>query len=253
MKPDEDIPPAAVCAQCGQPDCEGACTSARPEPMVEVPWERELSAAALWRTCVYLAEPPERWLSKVHQARLGRALGFALLVEICAVGSYVLPVGGLAALTLYSFDLPPSLLGSVGGWLGACLGMGSFMVALHVLWAVFVEGFLALSGAQPWWRRGLLLACYSCAWDLLTSPAGVGAGWSMGKRPAVARLLAQALKNPRTTSLRYLTRERGQSLSRAGTLAGSAALLTIVCGLTIGGAALWWFVLMAWHPAQTPW
>jgi len=233
---DEDIPPAAVCASCGRPDCEGACTLLRPAVRQELPWEREAALASLWQTCRYLAQPPRRWLLAVHRGRLMHAFGFAILTEVGAVASYVLPTLAIAAAALEAFGLPPGLLGSVWGWLGACGALGGLMVLLHVLWAVLVEVGLLYAGAVPWWRKGLLLACYSCGWDLLTSPLGVLLGSLTGGK--VLTLLRAALANPRAASAEYLVRLRGRSPRSAATLAGGAAVVSIACGCLLSLVAL---------------
>jgi hypothetical protein len=243
----EDVPPAALCVVCGRIDCDGGCYF-EADPLEDViPWDRWRTLRALWQSCAQTAEPPDLWLERAIKGDVVKALAFALLVEVAAVGSYVL-LGCVALVSLLAyFDVRWHGLGAAGLALGTTLGLGVFMVALHVVWAAFLEVLLRLRGVARQWNTLLVLACYSCGWDLITSPAGLVAAWYVSGRREAWRLLRGATSNPTAACVYYLHRVRFVSAHSATRLAFTAAVLAVLSGIGASAAILWGLVPQWWQ------
>ncbi len=242
----EDVPPAALCVVCGRIDCDGGCYFEESVPEDLIPWDRWRTARAFWSTCAQTAEPPELWIERAIVGEPKKALLFAALVEVAAVGSYALLAFGLLAPILLYFDVTWEDIG--GGWIGllAVLGLGAFMVALHVVWAASLELLLIARGAARQWNTLFKLACYSCGWDLITSPGGLAVAWYVAGRGEAWRLLRGATSNPTAACVYYLNRVRQVSAQSAARLALIAAVLAVFLGITTSFGILWWLVPEWW-------
>lgn len=244
----EDVPPAAFCVVCGRIDCDGGCYFENDGLDDEVlPWDRFRTLRTFWQTCARTAEPPESWLDSAIHADTNRALGFAVLVELAAVGSYVVFAYAALAPILFYFDVPLDQVGGV--WMPplVTLGLGAFMVALHVVGAAFLEVLLRWRGAEPQWKTLLTFACYSCGWDLITSPGGLLVAWAVNGWREAWRLLRGATSNPTAACVHYLSHVRRVSPQAAGRLMFIAAVVAVVLGIAASAALLWWVVPEWWH------
>lgn len=243
----EDVPPAAFCVVCGRIDCDGGCYFEPDVPNDVIPWDHFRTARAFWSTCAQTAEPPDSWIDRAIVGDARQAFLFAGLVEIAAVGSYVVLACVLLAPAFLYFDVTWDTLG--GGWVvpGAVLGLGGFMVALHVVWAAFLELLLIARGAPAQWRTLFALACYSCGWDLITSPGGLVVAWYVRGRREAWRLLRGATSNPTAACVYYLSQVRLVSESTATRLAATAAVLAVFLGITASALLLWLVVPEWWH------
>lgn len=245
----EDVPPATMCAWCGRTDCEGCAVSERgPVSSLRqiVPWEERLGARAWWLTCMRVTEPPMGWLDAVLRGRLIRAAWFALLAEVVAVTSYAAPVvlSGWAFAALLGGS--SSAWGVISGTLRVCIGLGAFMVLLHVVWVAALEALLAVSGNKSEWRPALLLGLYACGWDMVTSPGGVVLGLYFGGWARVGSLLRGATANPRAACLHYLAAVRSVSPELALRLAMAAAVFAVMLGVVGAAGLLWWWDPELW-------
>lgn len=243
----EDVPPAAFCVVCGRIDCDGGCYFESDVVDDVIPWDRFRTLRTFWQTCARTAEPPESWLESAIVGDTNRALGFAALAELAAVGSYVVfACAGLAPLLFY-FDISLEQVGGVWTVPLATLGIGAFMVALHVVWAAFLELLLRWRGAERQWNPLFALACYSCGWDLMTSPAGLVVAWVVTGRREAWRLLRGATSNPTAACVYYLSQVRRVPAQAAARLAFTAAVLAVILGITASAGILWWVVPEWWH------
>jgi hypothetical protein len=242
----EDVPPASFCVVCGRIDCDGACYFEAEATDDLIPWDRLRTMRTFWSTCVQTAEPPELWIERAILGDAKKALAFAALVELLAVGSYaVLALGVLAPAFVY-FEVSWT---DVGGWTGplAVIVLGGFMVALHVVWAAFLEALLILRGSAREWKSLFALACYSCGWDLITSPGGLVVALYVAGRREAWRLLRGATSNPTAACVYYLHHVREVSPQAATKLAFTAAVLAVVLGISASAAILWWIVPEWWQ------
>jgi hypothetical protein len=212
-----DIPGAAVCAYCGDSACPGMCEVAgrlQTSGVYQViPWEQPSGrgassiAAKFWTTAERACTEPEIFFLRVHEGSVGRALSFALLCEVFAVGSFVAVWGGFGYLSV------PWLLRAVAAdpWLSKAAnrallyGVPSFMLLLVFAHATFgiathIGGTKASAAtrerapndvdeADRGWSAALRFGLYGCAWDVLASPAGVLALLIMGGPKRVIRSL----------------------------------------------------------------
>lgn len=246
----DDVPPATLCVWCGRTDCEGCPLSERgpgSEIMPGLPWELTGGAVAWWVTCMRLTDPPIGWLDAVIGGRLGRAAWFALWAEIVAVTSYAAPLvaAGWALMALFGASSPA--LGVVVGTARVCIGLGVFMVALHIVWVAALEALLLARGGKAQWKPALLLGLYACGWDMVTSPAGVLLGWYSGGFGKVGRLLRGATANPKAACLHYLSVARQLAPRTALRLAMLAAAFAVMLGVVGAAGLLWWWDPQLWE------
>jgi len=216
-----DIPPVTSCARCGLSTCEGC---APPEPAAEarnsarLPWtQRPASLKSLLDTALSTSTEARLVFGRLEAQPPGRALCFALAVELLALGSIFAAVALGLLLTQPRFLLGVARHGgtwawSSGLWLVASLGV----VALHLLWAELLERGVRRAGQAKSQRLVVAFACYSCGWDLLTSPVGFWLSARSGTRRGQGRMqaLLSALRAPRPAMRAYLEDCRG--LDEAG-------------------------------------
>ncbi len=245
----EDVPPATFCTWCGRTDCEGCAVSDR-GPFSEVrqiiPWEERRGFASWWLTCMRVTEPPMVWLDDVLAGRVGRAAWFALLAEVLAVTSYAAPVVFAGWLFMAAFGAASPAWSVVSGTIRVCVGLGAFMVALHVVWVAALEALLVVRGRKSEWKPAILLGLYACGWDMVTSPGGVVLGWYYGGWSRVGRLLRGATANPRAACLHYLATAREISPDVALRLAMVAAAFAVLLGVIGAAGLLWWWDPELW-------
>lgn len=186
------------------------------------------------------------WLDAVLRGRLVRAAWFALLAEVVAITSYAAPVvlAGWAFAALLGGS--SSAWGVISGTLRVCIGLGAFMVLLHVVWVAALEALLAVRGTKSEWRPALLLGLYACGWDMVTSPGGVVLGWYFGGWARVGALLRGATANPRAACLHYLAAVRSVSPELALRLAMAAAVFAVMLGVVGAAGILWWWDPELW-------
>jgi hypothetical protein len=203
----------------------------------------------MWATARASAVDPEATFGTLRDGPLARAVGFALLVEAVALGSIALFVGLLGWLIAPEFVralIDHTLSSRTLSWLAvvAVPGLAAAMVVLHALWGLAIE--LGIRSSGNLWRlsRGLRFACYSCGWDLLTSPAGLALGVATGGLRRTCKESWLATQVPRRAMQAYLERCRAlapgeQSHSRR------VALSLLGAVIVLGTLALSWAVLSA--------
>ena len=252
-----DIPPVTTCARCGLATCEG-CAPAEPAigttgGGARLPWtERPASLKHLLDTALATSTDVQLVFGRLEAEPPGRALWFALTVELLALGSIFAAVGFGLLLAAPRFFLALARQGSTwawssGLWLVASLGV----VALHLLWAELLERGVRRADHAPSHRLAVAFACYSCGWDLLTSPVGFWLSARSGALRGQGRThaLVSALRAPRPAMLAYLVDGRGLDEATAAQVIRGAArdafvlvgLFTLLCVGAILGflVALW--------------
>lgn len=201
----------------------------------------------MWATARASAVDPEATFGALRDGPLALPLGFALLVEAMALGSIAFLVSILAWL------FAPELLRALLDWtlssralsliaVAAVPGLAALMVLLHALWGLAIE--LGIKSSGNLWRlgRGLRFACYSCGWDLLTSPAGVAFGVVTGGLRRTWHESWLATQVPRRAMQAYLEQSRAlepsdQSHSRRVAV-GVLGTIVVVGTLLFGWAVL---------------
>jgi hypothetical protein len=242
-------PPISVCVVCGLSTCPGCAPAAQPLHTA-LPWEdsKQSWMVRLWETALATSLEPQRFFGELPQGPIAPALGFAVVAEICALGSVALLVG--AGLALGAPVFTAQLIAShdarwaFGGlWAGSVL----LMVVLHTLWGLCLDVGAGRRTASQSWGQGLRFGLYACGWDLLTSPIGLlSALLTRGPFGAWAPIGAAA-RAPRLAQRAYLegcrcanveARQRAARLS-VGVVGG--ALLVLGLGL------LWALLRVARH------
>lgn len=198
-----------------------------------------------------VTEPPTIWLDEVLAGRILPALAFALLAEVLAVASYAIPVVFGGQLLLVTLGAASPAWGLVRGVFGACLGLGAFMVVLHVVWVAVLEVLLILRRRESQWGPAMLLGLYACGWDMVTSPGGVILGLPYGGWSRVGRLLRGATANPRAACLYYLVTTRDVSPRMALRLALAAAVFAVLLGVVGAALLVWWWDPQMWSALTT--
>jgi hypothetical protein len=167
------------------------------------------------------------------EGTLRPALSFALLAELCAIGS--LALSGLALGYLLDPELTHLLLTprALGWAVGGTFVLSASMVLLHAAWGVFLELGLSRSGASPKYLQGVRFGLYACGWDLLTSPAGIAQGLlSRGFFGAWGPIRA-AVAVPRSALHAYVSecRKLDSAAERQGLSFSFAILIVSLAGL----------------------
>ncbi|MCC6902256.1 MAG: hypothetical protein IT377_25015 [Polyangiaceae bacterium] len=241
-----DVPAAVVCAWCGDPSCLGGCqleeTTQTSKIVAIVPWERPGSAPGrLWGTAKLSTLGAEQFFGALPDGDLGPPLRFALLSEALAVA-------GMAVVAVpLVLAFAPWLLESISRdpWLRAWLvrllafgmpGLAVLMVLLHALHGLGLDFGARRAGARSRTRRSLRFGLYSCGWDLVTLPAGLGMLAITDGFTAARRAVPMSLTVPRLATRAFLRgayqlddEGSAQASRRAMWLASALALLA--CGL----------------------
>jgi hypothetical protein len=251
-----EIPPVIYCARCGLPSCDGCAPPAEltvRRPVHHLRWAVDgPSFGRLFDGAVQSSTDAEAVFGRLRGAARARAVGFALAVELLALGSIALT--SLLALllvmprsTAVMLRVPTTWIVSGTLWLLASV----LVVLLHVSWARLLERGLVRAGARPAPELALEFACYSCGWDLLTSPLGIWLSWRHGSARGEGRATAvlAALRAPRPAMLAYLEGCRGLERAAAASVirrAGKDALLIVglagllAIGIILGFLAATW-------------
>lgn len=248
-----DFPVAVLCARCGRAECAGCEPVGRAsdrDATVAIPWETEAPGVrGLWQTARLVTVDGRSFFGSVKSGSLGRAAAFALGCELVAVGSLL---GAWWALMLAVFPaaldavvgLAPSAWLAVGATTAAAVVVAALMVVLHAVWATSLELGLLLSGHPTEIRRALSYALYSCGWDLITSPFGLGAGLLTGGPQRALQELRRAVTIPGEATRAYLQVARHapepaarRSIWVAATITGGLVFLTCAGALALIVAA----------------
>jgi hypothetical protein len=175
-----DVPAIAVCAQCGDPSCNGHDFEESGERPIHrlLPWEDGETPPfrSLWRTAMKSASDLELWVRASRSTGNGvmPAFTFALACELCAVtatcGPLALLGGGLAWYFTHDVNAVLTVLALAAR---IALVFVPTMMVIHLVhhWVVAREGSkLGDPIARPAaFRAGF----YACGWDLATGPAGI--------------------------------------------------------------------------------
>lgn len=246
-----EIPPASVCARCGDPVCEG-CSDRTHDVTPLLAWEAAGPwVVRLWSTARATAVHPELVFGRLSDGRIGSAFAFALLAECTALASLAL-VSALALCLVapgFAWVVLSQLLSDDGLLAAALLTVPSLafvMVLLHAAWGLSLELGALIAAGQ--WRpgRGLRFACYSCGWDLLTSPAGIVLGALSGGAARAWRECVRAAKVPRQAMDAYL--EHSRQLSQEGSRRARRCVFVIM-----GVPMLLGVFGVAWLTAEALW
>jgi hypothetical protein len=223
----------ARCALCTRPDCDG--NHAASAPAGKLAWEGDQGGwlHKLVRTARQSVKADASDCLDVNPPRVLRALAFACLAELGALGSLLLPA--VAALFVAFPDGVRSLLAQ--GWPGRILALlVGFMLLVHLLWGVGLELALVWRGARRDLARSVTFALYACGWDLLTSPLGaLLLVCSAGPRAGFLELRS-AMRVPLAATVRYVAGARGIGSERAASVSRWSFALPALCTL---GAVVW--------------
>lgn len=209
-----DVPAAVVCAICGDPACLGDCQIEEHTQtsgiVAIVPWERPGGTAPrLWGTAKLSTLSAESFFAALPDGEIAAPLRFALLAEALAV----LGMGVVAIPILLAFA--PWLLDAVSRdpWLRAWLvkllsvgipGLAVLMVVLHSVHGISLDLGARHNGAGARTTRGLRFGLYSCGWDLITLPAGIGMLAVTDGFRAARRAMPLSLTVPKLASRAFL-------------------------------------------------
>ena len=240
-----DVPAAVVCAWCGDPSCLGGCqleeTTQTSKIVAIVPWERPGSAPGrLWGTAKLATLSSEQFFGAQPDGDLGPPLRFALLAEGLAVA-------GMAVVAVpLVLAFAPWLLDSIGrdpwlrAWLGRLLGFGMpglalLMVVLHALHGLGLDFGARRAGARSRTRRSLRFGLYSCGWDLVTLPAGIGMLAITDGFGAARRAVPMSLTVPRLATRAFLRGayqldDEGSTQASRRAMWVASALALVACG-----------------------
>lgn len=245
-----DVPAAVVCALCGDPGCLGGCVEETTQTsgiVAIVPWERPGSAPGrLWGTAKLSTLGSESFFAALPDGELAAPLRFALLAEALAVlGMAVVAIPVVLAFAPWLFEAV-----SRDPWLRAWLvkllsfgmpGLALLMVVLHSLHGVSLDLGARRVGARARPTRGLRFGLYSCGWDLVTLPAGIGVLAVTDGFRAARRAMPMSLTVPRLATRAFLRgvyqlddEASARASKRAMWVAGSLAL--VAC--TLFGVAM---------------
>lgn len=233
-----EIPPVIYCARCGLPSCEGCAPPALltlPRTAKLLSWAAEgPSLRRLLDGALQSSTDANVVFAELRGTAPARALAFALAVELLALGSIL--VTAVLALLAALPHFTAAFLRSGSTWFAFCLLWllsSVLVVLLHVFWAALLERGVIRNGAPRAPGLALAFACYSCGWDLLTSPVGI---WLSIRRAAASgegrgAALLSALRAPRPAMMAYLEGCRGLERGAAVRVVRRAArdALLIVC------------------------
>ena len=229
-----DVPPTVISLETPESHFNASTT---------LPWVQSMSLDSLWRSAKRVTLEAEAVAAAFGDRGFGRAMLFAFLAELLAIGSVALVLLVLIAAVLPKVAIRVALNPDVG-WSVAMassagvLMLASLMVILHWIWACGVEVGAWHCGLPRRWQSGLCLASYSCGWDLVTSPYGVVALWFTAGAHSVAPGLAAALRAPRRCVVSYLKQARSFSPEEQRRVLLTAALLTAPIVLMLAASLL---------------
>lgn len=211
-----------------------------------VPWERPGgSMGRLWSTAKLTTLSSDSFFAALPDGELAGPLRFAVLAE----GLAVLGMGVVALPVVLAFA--PWLLEAVGrdaylrAWLIKVLGLGMpalalFMVVLHTLHGLSLDLGARRVGARARTSRGLRFGLYSCGWDLITLPAGIGMLAITDGFGAARRAAPMSLTVPRSATrafLRGVYQLDGDAFRKASRSSmWIAGLLAVVAGAVFAAA-----------------
>jgi hypothetical protein len=240
---DLEVPPIARCTICAAFDCDGI--HAVVAPVAELAWEGDSGSwtGRLLCTARQSVTADASDCLDVNPPRVGRALAFALLAEVGAIGSLALLGAGMVVLV---FPQGMSTLLCEGILASALALLVAFMVIVHLSWGFGLELAVRWRGARPDLARSLTFALYACGWDLLTSPLGallvllgVGRNAGAGRSAGVSEIRA-AMRVPLAATVHYVVRARGVSHAQAPFIGRASFALPAL--LTLAAAA--WVVAL---------
>ena len=191
-----DVPAAVLCAVCGHSDCDGCIATDEDASGVIaiVPWERSEARPwqRLWHTAQAATQGAESFFAALPPGPIGPALRFAIISEALAVVSMAAMLLGVFALAFptlaLTLVLDPDLRAEFGHWLAVAIpGVTLWMVLVHAIHGLAVDGGARRQGGVSHRRRALRFGFYACGWDLMTSPlGGIVTLFSSGFRAALA-------------------------------------------------------------------
>lgn len=238
-----DVPAAVVCAHCGDPACMGCQLEDEPTHasgiVAIVPWERPGGSAAerLWSTAKLTTLSSESFFAGLPDGDIAPPLRFAILAELLAVaGMCVVAVPVVLAFAPWLLELvgrDPWVRGLVLRGLAVTVpGLALVMVGVHAAHGLGLDIGARRAGAKTRPSRSLRFGLYSCGWDLVTLPAGLGMlavsdGFGAARRAAPLSLTVPKRATRAFLRGAYRLDERGASnASRfAIALAGGLVLL----------------------------
>jgi hypothetical protein len=239
------VPAAVLCAVCGRPDCAGCVLEAKSTGAADgaIPWEVRGAPLwrALWSTAHRSTVDGPAFFAQLSGKRILSPLRFALLSELCAIGSLAVVAVPLAYVAVPEWAWALWQVAGTFRLSAACvLAVVTFsvvMVALHALWAFGIELGLRIQGEPVRLAASLRYGLYACGWDLLTSPFGLVAGASVNGWSQAFSDTRQAMRVARSATLAYAERGRGVAPERARrALTVAMAVTGLVVGL--GGLAV---------------
>lgn len=234
------VPAAVLCAVCGRPDCAGCVIEAKGTIAADASILWEVPGAplwrALWKTAHRSTVDGPAFFAQLSGNSILSPLRFALLSELCAIGSLAVVAVPLAYIAMPHWAWALWQVAGTFRLSAACvLAVVVFsivMVALHALWALGLELGLRAQGEPVRLAQSMRYGLYACGWDLLTSPFGLVAGaWMNGWSQAFldTRL---AMRVARSATLAHLERGRGAAPERARrALTVAMAVTGVVVGL----------------------
>lgn len=243
-----EVPAAILCATCGRADCAGcapslADTDAGSGIVAIIPWERPGSVwSRLFATASATTRGAAPFFGALPDGPVGPALRFAVLAELCAVGSVFAALTPAVALALPRFSAAlladPARRAAIFGWLVVLVpALALWMVGAHVVHGWFLGRGAERAGGRPVRRRGLRFGLYACGWDLMSAPMGfVVTLFSQGFRAAGA-LFAASVAAPRASSDAFF--EGVAAVPAAGLAAArrastvSAVITALVSGVAV--------------------
>ncbi len=247
-----DVPAAILCAVCGRSDCAGCAAVEADEGsgvVAIVPWERPgPGGARFWSTCNATTQGAETLFRALPDGEVSKALGFAVVAELVAVGSVFLVLAPLGAAILPDFALEiltdPAKLGhAFGVFIGLIVGIALWMVLAHAVHGAALARGAARAGGRGSRPRGLRFGLYACGWDVMSSPAGILAALFAQGPGAALRALSLSVSAPSTATQAFLEGTAAvppaglAKARRAGML--SAVLIAVASGaVVLVGAAL---------------
>jgi hypothetical protein len=202
-----DVPAAVLCARCGQPDCTGCEDPDEGSGVVAiVPWERPGGTwQRLWATARATTLEADSFFAALPDGPVRRAVGFALLAELLAVGSmavflvpiFAIALPGLAAAVVSD----PLLRARVIFWFAVSVpALAVWMAIAHAAHGFALDVGARRYGGRSQRRRAIRFGLYACGWDLMSGPLGaLAAAFSEGRKAAGAALSASMRVPARAT------------------------------------------------------